>query len=230
MVSPARSLEPVFARKSALGYYPSAMIKSENRPGPGRPPTIKNPVRTICDAASSLIAERGYDATTLQDVANSVGVTKAGLYHYFPTKQALFETIVLHTLEELYEAASAAILAQSDHGAKLFAFMIAHATYFSEHGERYRASFFGLGGEIGNFTSRQLGARKRYTRLLEALLEAGVREGDFTISDIPTLARGILGMLNWMARWFRADGHQTAQQIAESYATVLLNGIGTKQA
>lgn len=201
-------------------------MTKKNRSRLGRPPTIKDPVRTICDAAASLIAEKGYDTTSLQDVANAVGVTKAGLYHYFPTKQALFETIVLDTLEELYRDASAAIVAETDHRAKLTSFMSAHAAYFSEHGERYRASFFGRSGdELANYTPQQVAARKAYTRLLEELLENGVRDNAFVVSDIPTFARGILGMLNWMARWYRADGPQTAPQIAESYAKTILAGL-----
>ncbi|MEO9612593.1 MAG: TetR/AcrR family transcriptional regulator [Nitratireductor sp.] len=202
------------------------MKKRESRVGPGRPPTIKDPVRTICDAAASLIAEKGYDTTSLQDVAKSVGVTKAGLYHYFPTKQALFETIVLDTLEDLYQTAATAIAAEPDHRSKLIGFMSAHAAYFSDHGDRFRASFFGRGGgEMANYTPEQLAARKAYTRLLEKLLEEGVRDKAFVVADIPTFARGILGMLNWMARWFRPDGPQSAPEIARSYASTILDGI-----
>lgn len=202
------------------------MKDRESRSGPGRPPTIKDPVETICSAAASLFAQKGYDTTSLQDVASSVGVTKAGLYHYFPTKQALFETIVIKTLEELYEAADAAIAAGPDHRSKLMFFMSAHASYFSDHGDKYRASFFGrAGGEMANYTAGQLAARKAYTRLLEELLENGVRDGAFVVEDVPTFARGILGMLNWMARWFRPAGPQTAPQIAESYARTILAGI-----
>jgi len=205
------------------------MKKRENRAGPGRPPTFKDPLGTICDAASRLFAEKGYDTTSLQDVAQSVGVTKAGLYHYFPTKQALFDTIVLNTLEELYAAASSEIARHSDHRSKLTGFMSTHAAYFSENGDKYRASFFARGGrEMSNYTAEQLQARKAYTRLLEDLLAAGVRDGAFEIADIPTFARGILGMLNWMARWFRADGPQTAPQIAESYAKTILAGIAKR--
>jgi AcrR family transcriptional regulator len=98
-------------------------MKKQNRSGPGRPPTITDPFRTICDAASALFAEKGYETASLQDVADAVGVTKAGLYHYFSTKQALFDAIVLNTLEELHETASAAIAAQPDHRSRLIGFM-----------------------------------------------------------------------------------------------------------
>lgn len=205
------------------------MKKSTSRPGPGRPSKIEDPVSTIRAEASALIATRGYSATSLQDVASAVGMTKAGLYHYFPTKQALFEAIVLSALQDLQAGARSAIAAQRDHNSKLIAFMVAHARYLEEHNEEYRASFFGRAGDgMEAYSQEQLASRKGYVQILENLLEKGVSEGVMSIDDIPTLARGILGMLNWIARWYRSSGPKTASEIAETYATTLLCGIATQ--
>ena len=70
------------------------------------------------DAAAALFAEKGFDNTSLQDVATAVGVTKAGLYHYFPTKHALFEAIVLDTLRDLHAGAVAAIADKKANGGR----------------------------------------------------------------------------------------------------------------
>lgn len=196
------------------------------RPGPGRPSTLENPERLICDAAARLIAAKGYEGTSLQDVAQAVGVTKAGLYHYYPSKQALYEAIILGTLEDLRLSAEAAIAAAPGHEQKLIGFMAAHAEYLETRWDKYRASFFGRGGsDMAEYTPEQLAARTTYTRMLEGVLKDGIRDGAFEIAHVPTFARGILGMLNWMARWYRPDGPQTAAEIAESYARILLSGI-----
>ncbi|MGV0816340.1 TetR/AcrR family transcriptional regulator [Martelella sp. AMO21009] len=202
------------------------MKNKKPRSGPGRPSSMEDPYRVICDAAAALFAEKGFDNTSLQDVATAVGVTKAGLYHYFPTKQALFEAILKDTLRDLHAGAVAAIAAHDSYPDKLTAFMTAHARYFSEHGERYRASFFGRGGggERASLTPDERAMRKAYVQLLEGVVEAGVDAGAITVSDVPTFARGVLGMLNWMARWYRPDGRLTAAEIAESYAQILLAG------
>lgn len=193
---------------------------------PGRPPTINDPHRTICAAAAALFSAKGYESASLQDVADAVGVTKAGLYHYFPTKQALFDAIVLQTLKDLHDGARAAIALEQTHDRRLRGFMRAHAGYFSQNGDLYRASFFGRsGGEMTNFTENQLAARKAYTALLEDLLGDGVRDGAFVVDDVATFARGLLGMLNWMARWYRPEGPKTAVEIADSYARTIMAGI-----
>lgn len=205
------------------------MTKRAPRPGPGRPPSIEAPLPTIRAAAAALFAEKGYEGTSLQDVATAVGVTKAGLYHYFPTKQALYDAIVMGALDDLNAVAAEAIGAQPGHPEQLVAFMRAHAAYFAEHHDIYRAAFFGRAGyEKAGYTDEQLAARKAYVRLLEDLLAAGVRAGSLSVPDVPTFARGILGMLNWMARWYRPDGPQGAAQIAESYARTLLAGIAPR--
>ena len=199
------------------------------RSGPGRPSSMEDPYRMICDAAAALFAEKGFDNTSLQDVAAAVGVTKAGLYHYFPTKHALFEAIVLDTLRDLHATAIAAIAAHGGYKEKLTGFMTAHARYFSEHGERYRASFFGRGGgERSNLTRDERAMRKAYVQLLEEVLDQGVAAGAIAVPDVPTFARGVLGMLNWMARWYRPDGRLTATEIAESYAQTLMAGISAR--
>lgn len=202
------------------------MARKATRPGPGRPPSIKDAHRKIRDAAAAAFAEKGYDGTSLQEVATAVGVTKAGLYHYFPTKEALYEAIVLDTLNDLIAGAEEAVAATPDPRAQLVGFMAAHAGYFERRRDRYRASFFGRGGgDMDGFTEDQLAARRDYVRLLEAILENGLRTGSFVVEDIPTVARGILGMLNWMARWYRPDGPKSAVEIAEIYARTVLGGI-----
>lgn len=205
------------------------MSKSTPSSGLGRPPSIKDPAAAICNAAAKLIAQNGYDGTSLQDVAKVVGMTKAGLYHYFPTKQAIFDAITLTTLKDMQKDVEAALSSQARASDKLEAFMIAHASYFDSHRDNYGASFFGrAGGGDGDYTPAQLALRKAYVKSLEDILRVGVADGSFNIPDIGNFARGILGMLNWMSRWHRADGEQSAASIAQGYAQTILTGISTK--
>ena len=153
-------------------------------------------------------------------------MTKAGLYHYFPTKQSLFDRIVTDTLNDLVDGARVAVGGAEGVDAALGSFMRAHAAFFETNQDRYRASFFGrTGGETSGFTEEQLAARRTYAGILENLLSESVRRGETEIADPKVLARGILGMLNWMARWYRADGKASATEIAAQYSDIVLKGI-----
>ncbi|PTW57619.1 TetR family transcriptional regulator [Breoghania corrubedonensis] len=196
-------------------------------PRPGRPSTMRDPRRTICDAAAALFAAKGYDATSLQDVASAVGVTKAGLYHYFATKQDLFDTIVLAVLSDMLDWARARVDVAARPADQVAAFMAGHAAYFAANRDHYRAAFIGRGGDLYVFTPEQMAARRAYTDFLTRILEEGRAAGDFAFEDAPLVARGILGMLNWMTRWYNPTGRKGAEEIAADYASIVLKGIAT---
>ena len=190
---------------------------------------MEDPVAAIREAAAALFADKGYDGTSLQDVAGTVGITKAGLYHYFPTKQALYQSIVLATLQDLRREVETAVAAADTAEARLLGFMAAHARFFQQNRDRYRASFFGrTEGDPDRFSPDELSARKAYVRCLETVLTDGVADGSLAVADVPTFARGILGMLNWMARWYSEDGPLSAVEIAESYGRTLVAGLAAK--
>lgn len=201
------------------------MAKTASKPGPGRPPNLRDPHAAIKDAAAALFASKGFETSTLQEVAEAVGVTKAGVYHYFPSKEALFNAIALDVLSDLLTAARARVSQVSTPEERLKAFMLAHAAFFEANRDRYRAAFIGRGGDTRDFTPEQLAARRAYTDFLVGLLKDGREAGAFEFDDAATTARGILGMVNWMARWYRPDGRQTAVEITGDFAATLLRGL-----
>ncbi len=189
---------------------------------------MRDPHRKISDAAAALFAEKGYEGTSLQDVAKAVGVTKAGLYHYFSTKQELFDSIVLGVLSDMLASAQARVASAQTHADRVAAFMAAHAAFFEANRDHYRAAFIGRGGDLSVFTPQQMAARRAYTDCLTDLLEEGRVAGAFVFDDAAIVARGILGMMNWMTRWYHPDGRKTAQQIAADYARIVLKGIAAE--
>ena len=64
------------------------------------------PRATILDAAAKLFAAHGFEGASLNDVARAVGVTKAAVYHYFPTKKDIFDEMMIDLLERQYAAVS----------------------------------------------------------------------------------------------------------------------------
>lgn len=201
------------------------MSKPDATPRPGRPASMRDPRRTITDAAAALFAEKGYDSASLQDVASAVGMTKAGLYHYFPTKQDLFDSIVLGVLSDMLEWSRERVATATGASERVEAYMASHAAFFEANRDRYRAAFIGRGGDLSIFSGEQMVARRAYTDFLTGILEEGKAEGAFVFEDAPLVARGILGMLNWMTRWYHPDGRKSAEAIAAEYARIVLKGI-----
>ncbi len=192
----------------------------------GRPPRVENQRERILHKAAMVFARSGFDASSLHELAEEAGISKAGIYHYFKTKQEVYDAIILKTLRGLFEAVSAAVDAAPEPREKLLAFMTAHAEFFERNYWAFRCMLVGF-PDMSEPASRHEAVvlRERYEHLLRQILADGVAQESFRAIDPASTGRAVLSMLNWMVRWFRPGGPQTAPEIARGYADLLLRGI-----
>ncbi|CAM5211687.1 TetR family transcriptional regulator [Bosea thiooxidans] len=192
----------------------------------GRPPTLENARERILDDAANLFAREGYDGTSLGDLAVSVGVTKAAIYHYFPNKKEIYEGIIVRTLDGLLREVSAATAEAKAPEDALRRFMTAHADYFEEHYNGFLAMLVGYGGMqnvVMLAEAQQL--RDDYENLLRTILSDGTEAGQFRDVDVQLTSRAVLSMLNWMARWFKPGKGRRASSFAQDYCDLILGGL-----
>ncbi|MER8953398.1 TetR/AcrR family transcriptional regulator [Mesorhizobium sp. M0833] len=192
---------------------------------PGRPATMQMPRETILTHASRLFAENGYERTALRDVAASVGLSKAAVYHYFPTKQVIYDAIVADLLENLHNHVVEQVGRYTDDRSRLKAFMVAHAEFFERHHSEFITLLHGVSGIGTAQSSRQVEVRDRYERFLRGLLSEGTISGAFIDCDVAIPARAILSMLNWMSRWFDPRGARRATAFASEYFEFFYRGL-----
>ena len=191
----------------------------------GRPPSMAAPRETILAQAASLFAEKGYEQTSLQDVASAVGVSKAALYHYFQSKQMIYDEIVVELLEGLYGYVKQNVTA-APAGKALLIFMRSHAKFFEENYVNFVTLLHGVGGIGAQMRSeRQVAIRDQYEMLLRELLVNSGTSDRLRVDDVTLTATAILSMLNWMSRWYKPGGTQSAVEIAEKYYAVLYGGL-----
>lgn len=184
------------------------------------------PRATIISCAARLFAERGFEQTSLQDVAGAVGMSKAAVYHYFRSKQVIYDEIVVGLLEGLHERVEPKVLAETRPEERVAVFMRAHAEYFEENYVGFVTLLHGvsgIGAAVGS--ARQVAVRDRYELFLRKLIEEGIAAGVFVADDVVLTARGILSMLNWMSRWFKPGGSRRAVDVAEHYSRMVHHGL-----
>lgn len=192
----------------------------------GRPPTIANARERILDAAARLFARDGYDRTSLGELATSVGVTKAAIYHYFPNKQEIYEAIIVRTLEGLRRHVSQATLGACGPDEALSRFMTAHADFFEEHYDGFLTMLVGYGGmENVVMIAEAQKLRDAHEQALRQIIADGVAKGAFRQVDIDVASRAVLSMLNWMVRWFRPGKGRRAASFAQDYCDLMLGGL-----
>ena len=192
----------------------------------GRPPTIENARGRILDDAARLFARDGYDGTSLGELAASVGVTKAAIYHYFPNKKEIYEAIIVRTLEGLHRHVSKATAEATGPEETLARFMTAHADFFEDHYDGFLTMLVGYGGmeNVVMITEAQK-LRDEHEQALRQIIADGIAQGTFRAIDVEVASRAVLSMLNWMARWFKPGKGRRAAAFAQDYCDLMLGGL-----
>lgn len=159
-------------------------------------------VGDVLDAATDLFAVKGYGATSLQDIADAVGVSRPALYHYLSSKEDLLVMLVdrvsrdlADVIEELRKRAD---LAPTEKITLLTEQLVQQR---AEHPSQFRIldrSEMMLPAEAGEAHAR---AKRHVLRETIAIIDEGVKLGEFVPVDARTAALSLLGMCNWVAWW-----------------------------
>lgn len=179
----------------------------------------------ILAEAAQLFARSGYENSALADVAASLGVSKAAIYHYFPTKQDIYDAIILDVLSGLTATVSAEVGREATPQGRLRRFMLAHARYFEARHAAFVTMLVGYSGMSTRYRDDAARLRDEYEQRLRGLIADGVAQGVFRGVDPVATGRAILSMLNWMARWYKPGQGQDAERVADDYYDLLLGGL-----
>jgi TetR/AcrR family transcriptional regulator, cholesterol catabolism regulator len=175
--------------------------------------------------AAQIILRKGYDATSVNDIANALGMTKAGLYHYISGKKELLYDIMIFGLDELKDECVTPAQSIAEASERLRFIITRHARLVT----RGQGAITILVDEMTALTpaqNRKITARKRdYFDKLRGTLNELKAEGKLQDIDTTTATFSILGMINWLSRWFRPDGSLTPDQIGEEISKIVLFGL-----
>jgi len=198
------------------------------RPGAGRQDPEFGAGRRgrLLSAAAQVFAEKGYRATSMNDLADAVGISKATLYHYVSSKQQLlvelYEAVMQGTL---YVVDRAGLLGLSPEEA-LRKVLVQRIVYICRH-VRLVQIFVEEQGELpAEMVDRM---RQGYGRREDAfvrLIERGVADGSFELGVDPRVAaRAIIGALTYVHKWYDPDGPRSPEELAEELADYLVRGL-----
>lgn len=192
----------------------------------GRPPVLENAYERILDGAAVLFAQKGFDASSISEIATTVGMSKAAVFHYFPAKQDIYDAIIVRALRGLKDQVSDAVNNDNASLDRLRLFMTSHASYFEKNFWSFVTMLIGYGG-MATPTLKQeaLALRDEYESLLREIIREGVKQEQIKDVDPVDTSRAILSMLNWMARWFKPGGEHSAAQVAEVYYSIIVGGL-----
>jgi AcrR family transcriptional regulator len=181
----------------------------------------------LLERAARLFAERGFNRTTLQDVADTVGLTRAALYHYFDSKEVLLTTLVEGiTAARVTDLKNIRLDESLSSMEKLARVTRAMALNVATHAARFRVLLLSENELPPELAARHARARREILKQLVELFAEGCASGEFKPVDPHIGSFALLGMCNWIAMWYRPDHEQSPDAVAEQYVEIALTAFG----
>ncbi|HUH13469.1 MAG TPA: TetR/AcrR family transcriptional regulator [Longimicrobiales bacterium] len=178
----------------------------------------------ILHAALEAVRDHGYHATTLEDIAERLGMRKTALYHYFPDKDAILYACHRESLAELDRLIGEAEQCCERASERLRYLIREHVRVMTDSLEGSPLAF-----EVPALSldrrAEIIAGRDRYEGVLRHLVVEGIRTGEFRRQDPKVVVFAILGAINWISRWYRPGGGLTGRELGEQYADFLLAGL-----
>lgn len=180
----------------------------------------------VLDTAVKIFGQRGYRAATLDDIARELGVSKPALYHYFSSKEKLLSEIYLQSLgrmfNTIYEVGKMdlsppermRVLVRRYLKEVVIGNLDMFLVFFSEENELPMKEFEKIRRE-----------KIKFTKVVMKIIEEGIDQGYFRQLDSMLMADAIIGLCNWLYRWYKPGiSAFTPDQIADQFIGLLENG------
>lgn len=183
----------------------------------------------VVAAAARVFAQRGYHATSIDDLIAATGLTRGGLYHYTESKQALLFAIFDELMEPLLARARELLTQPGTPERHLRAVVAAWVAHIATHLD-HMVVFTQERGTLERDPRWQhlRAARRDFEQLLAGLLRRGQQDGSFAMADLQLTLLTLLGMVNYTPQWFAPSGRLTPERIADGYCDALLDGIRSR--
>jgi AcrR family transcriptional regulator len=181
---------------------------------------------TVLERSVGLFNERGFDGTSMEDLAQHLGITKSAIYHHVPSKDALLGLALDHALSGLEDAARDVRATSGPALARLESLVRRSVEVLVER-LPYVTLLLRVHGN-SEIERQALARRRRLDRFAAQLVKEAVADGDLRPDVEPAVtARLLFGTVNSLTEWLRPASTHTAAELAHAVATVAFDGLRT---
>jgi AcrR family transcriptional regulator len=178
----------------------------------------------ILEHATDVFYERGYEGASMRDLSRATGMSLAGLYYYFESKEKLLYLIQKHTFTTIIEQLRERLEEQQDAEARVRIFILNHLEYFLVNQKAMKVLSHeddvlknGFGAEIAAI-------KREYYKICRGLLEElkVQSRGEF---DTRIAVLSLFGMMNWIYTWHHPKTDADAESLAQQMGDIFLHGL-----
>jgi len=180
----------------------------------------------ILDYATEIFAEKGYEGASMRDLSRRSGISLAGLYYYFESKEKLLYFIQQHTFSTIIARLRERLATTSDPEARIRIFVHNHVDYAVAKTKAMKVLSHEDDVLKNGFGAELTAIKREYYRLCLGLVEELVKaEGLKPGIGTRTAVMGLFGMMNWLYTWYKPGIDPAADELARDFSDIFLQGI-----
>jgi len=179
----------------------------------------------VLHSAANIFFTKGFHASSIEDVARDVGMLKGSLYYYIKSKDDLLFRLLLAGIEDGDAFIARQIDAHGDPLEQLERAIRAQIDYIIQNRVPFGLFLHEFDSLSGKRQHKLISVMSRYNSRFVELVRRGQEQGKLVEGDPSILVNGILGMCNWLYRWYDTDYGSGPEQIKEIFIRMILKGI-----
>ena len=187
-------------------------------------PTYDHRRDRLLTHAARVFADKGYDGTSMRDLARASGMSLAGMYYYVKGKEDLLFQIQKTVFEAVTRGAREAVAREATAEGKLAAFIRHHVTFFATHMAEMKVLAHEAEALSGEMLEELRRIKRAYVELMLDLLAAIDGQGPGERVRRTVAAYTLFGMMNWIYTWYKPNGPVSVTDLAEAITRLFLTG------
>lgn len=186
-------------------------------------------VARLTQAAAEAFAAKGFSATTTRDIATGAGLSPAGVYVHFGSKEELLFELSRSGHQAALTLVREAVASATSPRDQLVAVMRRFSEWHVDQHQMARVVYHEHSHLTPAHQAEVLGLRKEIDGIVRGVLEAGIAAGQFDVDDVPDTALALLSIVIDVARWYSPTIKRSPTQIGETNAALGLRLVGSRR-
>jgi len=176
--------------------------------------------------ATDVFCEKGYEGASMRDLSRATGMSLAGLYYYFESKERLLFLIQKHTFSTIVQQLKKNLEGVADAEEQIRIFILNHLEYFLANQAAMKVLSHEDDALKNGFGSQVAAIKREYYRICVGLLDDLKRERGLQFST-RIAVMSLFGMMNWIYTWHNPRVDEDAATIARQMGDIFLRGLMT---
>ncbi|MGA9192955.1 MAG: TetR/AcrR family transcriptional regulator [Anaerolineales bacterium] len=181
----------------------------------------------ILQAAAQIFRQKGYNAASMQDIADAVGLQKSSLYHHVNSKQEILLALLDHALDLLISDIHDVLSSTEPADEKLHAAMRAYIGRLTAEADLAAVLLLEYRSLEPDLRAKHIRRRDKLESAWRGIIIEGMEAGLFRPVDPAVAGFALLGVQNWMITWFKSNGRLTGDKLADAFFDLYLRGLST---